>query len=145
MSDFTWTLAQLCVIVSLKGDLWTLSSLSRNTKGCYPHLLFKVRKEVLQVIASDAPHIYFHNGVSYKDVQLMATTLFDQLLDDNQSRSKRTNIFFSTFYPSFSSFELLAVSLPFLVKFMICIRNDCARIQFRIQVSKITKLLKTIF
>jgi len=45
----------------------------------------EVRKEVLQVIASDAPHIYFHNGVSYKDVQLMATTLFDQLLDDNQN------------------------------------------------------------
>ena len=47
--------------------------------------------EILVMISNEAPHIYLHNGVTYSDMELMASVLFDSLFKMNESE---LNIFF---------------------------------------------------
>ena len=43
-------------------------------------------KEVLQITASYAPHIFFHNGVDLAGLKNMADTYFKILLQENLSK-----------------------------------------------------------
>ena len=40
--------------------------------------------EVLIMLSNEAPHIYLHNGVSYSDMELMASVLLNSLAESEK-------------------------------------------------------------